>query len=106
MPLSNVPASPPNSSGSSSRTQSTASDSSTSSLGPPMTPEDVKIIFSNITEIAVFTDMFTEELEIALGSVVEGGQGTDAVGALFLRIVSPLSNILFGLDTSYQWKNF
>jgi hypothetical protein len=53
-----------------------------------MTPEDVKIIFGNITEIAVFTDMFTEELEIALGSVVEGGQGTDIVGALFLRIVS------------------
>jgi hypothetical protein len=53
-----------------------------------MTPEDAKIIFGNITEIAVFTDMFTEELEAALGSVVEGGQGPDAVGALFLRIVS------------------
>ena len=53
-----------------------------------MTPEDAKIIFSNITEIAVFTDTFAEELELALGSFVEGGQGTDAVGALFLRIVS------------------
>ena len=63
-----------------------------------MTPEDAKIIFGNLTEIAVFTDMFTEELEIALGSVVEGGQGTDVVGALFLRIVSlPLSEIPCGL---------
>lgn len=53
-----------------------------------MTPDDVKTIFGNITEIAVFTDMFTEELELALGSIVEGGQGTDTVGALFLRIVS------------------
>jgi hypothetical protein len=63
-----------------------------------MTPEDVKIIFGNITEIAVFTDMFTEELELALGSVVEGGQGTDSVGALFLRIVSLLSNNSFSVQ--------
>ena len=83
-----MPATPPNSSGSSSRTQSTSSDSSSSSFGQPMTPDDVKTIFGNITEIAVFTDMFTEELELALGSIVEGGQGTDTVGALFLRIVS------------------
>lgn len=55
-----------------------------------MTPEDAKIIFGNISEIAVFADMFAEELELALGSFVEveDGQGTDAVGALFLRIVS------------------
>lgn len=90
MPLSNMPATPPNSSGPSSRTQSTSSDSSASSLGPPMTPEDAKIIFGNITEIAMFTDIFTEEIETALGSIVEGGQGTDAVGALFLRRVSRL----------------
>jgi len=49
-----------------------------------MTQEDAKIIFGNFTEIAIFTDMFTEELELALGSVVEGGQGTDVLGALFL----------------------
>ncbi len=53
-----------------------------------MTPEDTKIIFSNITEIALFADMFTEEVEMALGSVIEGGQGDDSVGDLFLRIVS------------------
>jgi len=54
-----------------------------------MTPEDTKIIFGNVTEIALFADLFSEELEQALGSVVEGGQGEDSVGALFLKIVSP-----------------
>jgi hypothetical protein len=59
-----------------------------------MTPEDAKIIFSNVSELAMFSDMFTEELELALGDVVEGGRGDDFVGALFLRIVSSL--FLFG----------
>lgn len=54
-----------------------------------MTQEDVKIIFSNIAELALFSDLLCEELEEALGSVVEGGQGEDHVGELFLRIVSP-----------------
>lgn len=52
-----------------------------------MTLEDTKIIFSNITELAIFSDMFCDSLEEALGSVVEGGQGDDRVGALFLDIV-------------------
>jgi hypothetical protein len=69
-----------------------------------MTPDDAKTIFGNITEIAVFTDMFTEELEIALGSVVEGGQGTDTVGALFLRIVS-LSLSKFTLVGVFHQRN-
>ncbi|KDR75582.1 hypothetical protein GALMADRAFT_488485 [Galerina marginata CBS 339.88] len=86
-PLHSVPITPPNSSGSSSRTVSTSSDSSTASLGPPMTAEDAKMIFSNISELAMLADMFTEELELALGSVVEGGLGEDFIGALFLRII-------------------
>lgn len=53
-----------------------------------MTAEDAKIIFSNVSELAMFSDMFTEELELALGDIVEGGRGDDFVGALFLRIVS------------------
>lgn len=55
-----------------------------------MTAEDVKMIFSNVAELAVFADMFSEELEGALGRVVDGGQGDDRVGELFLRIVSRL----------------
>ncbi|TFK44984.1 hypothetical protein BDQ12DRAFT_44200 [Crucibulum laeve] len=90
IPIHNLPASPPNSSASSSRTLSVASDSSTGSLGPPMTTEDTKIIFSNIAELAVFSDLFCEELEAALGAVVEGGQGDDRVGELFLRIIPDL----------------
>ncbi|PPQ78977.1 hypothetical protein CVT25_002261 [Psilocybe cyanescens] len=86
--LQSVPVSPPSSgSGSSTRTVSTSSDSSTASLGPPMAPEDVKVIFSNIEELAILSDMFAEKLEFALGNVVEGGQGDDYIGALFLECV-------------------
>jgi hypothetical protein len=52
-----------------------------------MTREDTKIIFSNIAELALFSDMFVERLEQALGSVLDGGVGDDFVGALFLEIV-------------------
>lgn len=52
-----------------------------------MTPEDVRIIFNNVAELATFSDEFTGRLEVALGSVLEGGVGEDYVGALFLEIV-------------------
>lgn len=94
VPLHATPISPPNSSASSSRTLSTSSDSSTASLGPPMTQEDTKIIFSNIAELAVFSDLFCEGLEEALGSIVEGGEGEDYVGALFLKVVSDSTYLL------------
>ncbi|KIM76643.1 hypothetical protein PILCRDRAFT_77630 [Piloderma croceum F 1598] len=87
-PFNAHPVTPP-SSGSSSRTLSTASDSSTSSsqMGPPMTREDTKIIFSNVAELALFSDLFVERLEEALGSVLDGGIGDDHVGALFVEII-------------------
>lgn len=53
-----------------------------------MTKEDVRLIFGNITELALFADMFCDCLEEALGDVLENGMGEDSVGALFLRIVS------------------
>lgn len=74
-------------SGSSSRAVSTASSDSLNTSQSPMTAEDAKIIFSNVSELAVFSDQLSEELELALGDIVEGGQGEDCVGALFLRIV-------------------
>jgi len=52
-----------------------------------MTKEDVKIIFNNVADLALFSDFFTERLEDALGSVLEGGAGQDYVGALFLEMV-------------------
>jgi hypothetical protein len=52
-----------------------------------MTKEDVKIIFNNVADLALFSDLFTERLEDALGSVLEGGAGQDRVGALFLEMV-------------------
>ncbi|KAG6849358.1 hypothetical protein H0H93_009141 [Arthromyces matolae] len=82
-----IPSPPSSSSASSSRTVSTASDSSTGHLGPPMTPDDVRAIFSNITELAHFSDQFCDLLEEALGSVLDGGEGQDRVGALFLEII-------------------
>ena len=52
-----------------------------------MTKEDVKIIFNNVADLALFSDHFAERLEDALGSVLEGGIGQDCVGALFLEMV-------------------
>ncbi|KAH0828963.1 hypothetical protein J3R83DRAFT_2392 [Lanmaoa asiatica] len=84
--------SPSSGSSSSSRTVSTASDSSTASsqLGPPMTRDDVRIIFSNIGNLAMFSDHFVDRLEEALGGALDGGSGEDRVGALFLEIIPAL----------------
>ncbi|KAF5322011.1 hypothetical protein D9619_001613 [Psilocybe cf. subviscida] len=99
IPLHSLPLTPPTSisgsssstsSGNSSRAVSTASSDSLTAGHPPMTAEDVKMIFSNVAELAVFADMFSEELEGALGRVVDGGQGDDRVGELFLRITPDL----------------
>lgn len=79
-------------SGSSSRTVSTASDSSTSSsqLGPPMSREDVRHIFGNIEDLAVFADRFVGLLEKAIGGAIDSGNSDDSVGALFLEIIPSL----------------
>ncbi|KAH9485619.1 Rho guanine nucleotide exchange factor gef1 [Psilocybe cubensis] len=78
----------PTSGSSSTRTLSTASDSSTASLGPAMAPEDVKVIFGNVEELALLSDAFADRLEVALGSVLDGGaEGDDTIGALFLECV-------------------
>lgn len=59
-----------------------------------MTGEDCRIIFNNICELAEFSDAFTGKLEEALGNVLEGGDGADFVGELFLGTVS---SIVFGI---------
>ena len=88
-PIDNTPIMP-DSSNSSSRISTASDSSSASSLGPPMSPEDAKIIFGNISELAILADTVTQQLEKALGAVVEGGHGQDAVGSLFLDIVHDL----------------
>ncbi|KAG6828275.1 hypothetical protein H0H92_008546 [Tricholoma furcatifolium] len=91
VPLNIAPTTPPPlSSSSSSRTVSSMSDSSSGNREPPMTPEDVRIIFSNIAELAQFSDRFCDCLEEALGSTLDGGEGEDCVGALFLEIIPDL----------------
>ncbi|KAI1786328.1 hypothetical protein LXA43DRAFT_1034219 [Ganoderma leucocontextum] len=89
------PATPPGSSASSARTLSTASDASTASYlangQAPMTREDVKIVFGNIEKLAAFSEELARQLESALGEVVEGNEGQDYVGRLFLDFVRPFS---------------
>jgi dynamin-binding protein len=51
-----------------------------------MTPEDVKTIFNNITELAVFSDALCERLQDAIA--LDGDDDEDRVGTLFLEIVS------------------
>ncbi|TFY79776.1 hypothetical protein EWM64_g4239, partial [Hericium alpestre] len=88
------PITPPQSSSSSERTLSTASSSSSgSALGPPMTRADTRIIFSNVAELAVFSDGFTERLEAALGCVLEGGSGEDYVGEVFIDMIPRMEPI-------------
>ena len=56
---------------------------------PPMTPDDVRVIFGNIEQLAVFADGFADEIETALGAEIPGGVGVDRVGELFVKRVSP-----------------
>ncbi|KAH9922107.1 uncharacterized protein B0H18DRAFT_910622 [Fomitopsis serialis] len=103
-PFPAAPATPP-SSGSSVRTQSTSSDSlpgaSSSTSSPPMTRDDIRIIFNNVAELAVFSDSFTEQIEEALGSVLEGGSGEDHVGALFLETISTMEPLYLAYITKH-----
>ncbi|EKM81195.1 hypothetical protein AGABI1DRAFT_72072 [Agaricus bisporus var. burnettii JB137-S8] len=77
----------PNSSGSSS------ARSSTTDVGVAMTLDDVKLIFGNIADIAVFSELFCEALEDALGELLEEGKGDDHVGSLFLSIIPELERL-------------
>ncbi|KAG2158566.1 uncharacterized protein EDB93DRAFT_1076408 [Suillus bovinus] len=67
----------------SSRTVSTISTSDVSvSVGePPLSVADTRIIFRNISELAVLSNMLVSKLEIA---IEEGGKG---VGEIFLEVV-------------------
>jgi hypothetical protein len=54
---------------------------------PPMSVEDAKVIFANLDELAEFTGRFTEFIQLALGSEIDGGVGPDKIGGLFLEMV-------------------
>ncbi|PBK99840.1 Dbl homology domain-containing protein [Armillaria gallica] len=56
-----------------------SSSSSSAMDSPPMTPEDARIVFSNIADLAVFANDFCDALQIALDE--------DNVGDLFLKII-------------------
>jgi hypothetical protein len=65
-----------------SRTVSTASDTSPQN-SLPMNPDDTRIIFNNIEELAIFSESLCDKLEKAIGA----GESDDRVGALFLAMV-------------------
>ncbi|KAG1738186.1 hypothetical protein EDB19DRAFT_1636451 [Suillus lakei] len=67
--------------GSSSSSESTKSSSGLSSRTPPLSVADTRIIFRNISELAVLSDMLVSKLETA---IEEGGKG---VGEVFLEVV-------------------
>ncbi|KZS87128.1 Dbl homology domain-containing protein [Sistotremastrum niveocremeum HHB9708] len=107
---------PPSSSSTSTRTLSTASslsaplplsasqtlptaniagNQSRTSLTPsssaPFTPSDVRTIFGNITQLAMFAEVFSEKIEETLGSVLPGGTGDEgSIGQLFLDVIPVL----------------
>ncbi|KAK0188547.1 Dbl homology domain-containing protein [Armillaria mellea] len=57
-----------------------ASSSSSSAMdSPPMTPEDARVVFGNIADLAVFANDFCDALQIALDE--------DNVGDLFLKTI-------------------
>ncbi len=69
-----------------------------------MTQEDVRIIFGNIAELTLFSSALTMKLEATLGAELEGGDGNDQVGALFLQIVCRVvcRGISVFLNQTYQ----
>ncbi|KAF8633352.1 hypothetical protein AX17_004524 [Amanita inopinata Kibby_2008] len=81
--INTPPITPPTSSASSSRTLSTASDTSSSASGPPMTLDDTRIIFGNVTELAIFSESLCDKIEKAIGS----SENDDRIGALFLGLI-------------------
>ncbi|PVG00358.1 hypothetical protein CPB86DRAFT_222203 [Serendipita vermifera] len=60
---------------------------------PPMSLDDAKVIFANIDELAEFTGRFTEFIQLALGSEIDGGEGPDKIGALFLEMLPIMAPI-------------
>jgi hypothetical protein len=72
-----------------------------------MSAEDVKIIFGNITELAIFADAFSEAIEAALGALIEGHTGEDRVGKLFLETVRVhlSSPCVFSVPLTLKKKN-
>lgn len=63
---------------------------------PPMTKDDTKIIFGNVEELAVFSEVFCDKLEAALSGVIDpNGDGQDHVGDLFLNMVRYLLSLTF-----------
>lgn len=59
---------------------------------PPMTKEDVKIVFGNIEDLAVFSESFCDKIEVALKGVLDHeGDGQETIADTFISIVRIVS---------------
>ncbi|KAM5543285.1 hypothetical protein V8D89_003159 [Ganoderma adspersum] len=90
------PVPPPGSSSVAPRRLTAQSKMSAASFGSiftlrPMKMKDVNIVFSNIEELAAFSEEFLHQLKSALCELIEGNEGEDSVGRLFLDSVGPFS---------------
>ncbi|KAF7362446.1 DH domain-containing protein [Mycena venus] len=57
----------------------------------PMTADDIKVIFNNISELAELSDVFCEALQRTIGSALDDPDATDdKIGELFLRYAPEL----------------
>lgn len=79
-----------------------SSQSNISLSDPPMTLDDVRVIFSNVEEMAIFADAFAERIEAHMGDVLlsildraaspsSSNGRKDSIGELFLEVVSIVS---------------
>ncbi|PIL33944.1 hypothetical protein GSI_03652 [Ganoderma sinense ZZ0214-1] len=92
------PVIPPGSSSGRPRPSTIASNVSAMSFGSiftlrPMKTKDVNIVFSNIEELAAFSEEFLHQLESALGELIEGNEGEDFVGRLFLDFLPKMESL-------------
>lgn len=82
--------------------------SPSSQATPPMTKEDTRLIFGNIEDLAVFSEVFCDRLEEAMQGILDPqGDGKDRVAEVFMSMVCHsgcipyLTNSLL-LDPSYD----
>ena len=91
------------------RPLTTASDISAVSLAsiftlPPMKTKDVNLVFSNIQNLASFSDEFLDQLESAMGELIEGNVGEDHIGRLFLDSVRVCNTLFFEHSDHFNLK--
>ncbi|KAI1791354.1 Dbl-like domain-containing protein [Ganoderma leucocontextum] len=107
------PATPPGSSAVAPRRLTTASAISAVSFASiftlrPMKTKDVNVVFSNIEKLAAFSEEFLDQLESALGELIEGNEGEDSVGRLFLEFIPQMEPLyrMYIMNQSHALEHY